>query len=147
MCVLVYLHKCAVLRLCIFLYVCVCPDGLPADRAFPGACQSSRVAFPYWLLSLLSEAVPPPHHISLCQFTSCRRIEPQRPKLHVPIINTYNDTCCFSPRLNRSAINSYFGTSVNYFFKKGEFQLYLFLQLMCFILLLLLLKECDVASV
>lgn len=113
--------------------VCVCfPRWFAGRQGLPWSLSIIPSGVP--LLAIISavrsQAEPPPHHISLCQFMSCRWIEPQSPKLHVPIVNTYSDTCCFSPRLNRSAINSYFGTSVNFvFFKKKSFSCIYFYNL------------------
>lgn len=121
---------CACVHFFMHVCVCVCPEGLQADRAFPGACQSCRVAFPYWLLSLLSEAKPS-LHLTTSVSVSSRAAAGKRHRarscmfpLSIPIV-----TCAVSAQDSIRQPST------------------LILGVFCFILHLLSLKECDVACV
>lgn len=76
--------------------------GCAARRGLPWSLSITQSGVS--LLAIISpvtrRAGPPPHHISLCQFTRRLWTEPRSRKLHVTVIITFGDTCSFSPRLH-----------------------------------------------
>lgn len=74
----------------------------PEAGACPGACQSPRVAFPYWLLSPLSEAAPR-LHLATSVSVSCRRRSGWCRGAWssvLPLSLLLVTRCCFSPGLH-----------------------------------------------
>lgn len=90
---------------CAGIHALVCifdGSGCAGRPGLPWSLSITQSGVP--LLAIISpvtsRAGPPPHHISLCQFTRRLWIEPRSMKLHVTVIITFGDTCCFSPRLH-----------------------------------------------
>lgn len=104
----VYISHVSVCTVCVSTYTHVSVHlrgnraGCAGRRGLPWSLSITQSGVS--LLAIISPVTsrdgPPPHHISLCQFTRCLWTEPRSMKLHVTVIITFGDTCCFSPRLH-----------------------------------------------